>query len=179
MAIGGSGEDRPAAAGPQRSGGWREPAFLLFAMQSRRRRKKAGPRHCGKAIQAQPAPGQIRPREARRSRLKTKSQELRHGDHPPPSPGRPGQIVKGRDVNRLDRGSALHPMRGQRQTSISAPRRRYRNGSPENVFRKGRDSLSTEPNEMTFSHASIYEGLVEADEATQAHALIWSRRAGD
>jgi hypothetical protein len=32
---------------------------------------------------------------------------------------------------------------------------------------------------MTFSHASIYEGLVEADEATQAHALIWSRRAGD
>jgi hypothetical protein len=163
MAIGGSGADRPAAAGPKQSGGWRGPAFLLFAMQSRRRRKKAGPRHCGKAIQAQPAPDQIRPREARRSRLKTRPQELRPGDHPPLSPGRPGQTVKGRDVNRLDRGSAFRPMRGQRQTSISAPRRRHRVGSLENVPREGRYCDSTEPNEMTFSQASIYASLVEAE----------------
>jgi hypothetical protein len=56
-------------------------------------------------------PGAARPRSDQAQRgeaveVENQRQELRHGDHPPPLPGRPGQTVKGRDVNRLERRAA-------------------------------------------------------------------------
>jgi hypothetical protein len=77
------------------------------------------------------------------------------------------------------RGSLPRPMRGQQQTSTSAPRRRYRNGSPENAPpREGRYCLSTQPNEATFWPAASTSAWWISSEASRAHALIWSRRAG-
>jgi len=56
MAIVGPGGDRPAplaAEAAAEDGGAR---LFCFALQSRRRRKKAGRRRCRKAIEAQPVP---------------------------------------------------------------------------------------------------------------------------
>jgi hypothetical protein len=69
MAIGRPGGDRPAPAGPQRSGGRRGETFLSREECRRQGKKVAAARRCGQAIGAvRLAPsGQIRPSRPRRA----------------------------------------------------------------------------------------------------------------